>query len=211
MSRIYDVKAGSIRIDGVDIRDVSLESLRENVCVVPQQTVLWNDTVAFNIRYGRPDATDEEVVSAAKAASIYDTIIRMPQGFDTALGERGVRLSGGEAQRLSAARAMLKGAPIILQDEATAALDSKTEAEVTKALNDVSRKATRLIVAHRLSTVTDADEILVLARGEIVERGKHEELVRLGGQYAQMWHIQTRGEQGIGEDGDKSDNRKTTR
>lgn len=190
-SRIYDPGSGSILIDGQDITKVSLDSLRRNVSVVPQRVTIWNDTVTYNLLYGRPEATMEEVVAAAKAAELHDTIMKMPLGYDTVLGEKGVRMSGGEAQRLSAARALLKQSNIILCDEWTASLDSRTEAELTKSLNAV-KGLTRLVVAHRLSTIFDADLIIVLRAGSIVEQGSHNDLLQIAnGVYADMWRRQS--------------------
>lgn len=190
-SRIYDANRGSIHIDGQDITKVSLGSLRRNVSVVPQRVTIWNDTVTYNLLYGRPEATMEEVVAAAKAAELHETIMKMPFGYDTVLGEKGVRMSGGEAQRLSAARALLKQSRIILCDEWTASLDSRTEAELTKSLNAV-KGLTRLVVAHRLSTIFDADLIIVLRAGSIVEQGTHSDLLQIrDGVYADMWRRQS--------------------
>jgi ATP-binding cassette, subfamily B, heavy metal transporter len=198
LTRVYDVTSGSIRIDGEDIADVSLYSLRQSMSVVPQHVTVWNDTVTYNLLYGRPDASKEEVVAAAKAAELHETIMEMPQGYNTVLGEKGVRLSGGEAQRLAAARALLKDASIILCDEWTASLDSRTEAELTKSLNAVGGR-TKLIVAHRLFSIFDADLILVLRDGAIVEQGTHNSLLTIpNGVYADMWRRQS--ELGQGDD-----------
>lgn len=206
-SRIYDVNSGSIRIDGQDISIVSLDSLRRSVSVVPQRVTIWNDTVTYNLLYGRPSATMEEVIAAAKAAELHETIMKMPLGYDTVLGEKGVRMSGGEAQRLSAARALLKQSNIILCDEWTASLDSRTEAELTKSLNAV-KGLTRLVVAHRLSTIFDADLIIVLRAGKIVEQGTHKALLQNpDGMYADMWRRQS--EVGLQGTGDYNSNEST--
>lgn len=188
--RFYDAIEGSVEIDGQDVRDVTQKSLRASVGMVPQDTVLFNDTIAYNIRYGRPEATDEEVREAAKLAQISDFIDGLPQGFDTPVGERGLKLSGGEKQRVAIARTILKSPPILILDEATSALDTQTEREIQSALDHVSQNRTTLVIAHRLSTVINADEIIVLRAGEIAERGNHEALLALDGLYAQMWNRQ---------------------
>jgi ATP-binding cassette, subfamily B, heavy metal transporter len=193
--RFYDVTGGRILIDGQDIRAVTQHSLREAIGMVPQDTVLFNDTVRYNIRYGRWDASDTEVERAAGLAQI-DTFIRStPKGYDTEVGERGLKLSGGEKQRVAIARTILKGPPILVLDEATSALDSHTEREIQDALDSVSRGRTTLVIAHRLSTIIGADEILVLNRGEIVERGTHQQLLAKGGLYASMWNRQREAEE----------------
>ncbi|MGJ8528360.1 ABCB family ABC transporter ATP-binding protein/permease [Maritalea sp.] len=188
--RFYDAIEGSVEIDGQDVRDVTQKSLRASVGMVPQDTVLFNDTIAYNIRYGRPDATDEEVMEAARLAQIADFIEGLPQGFDTPVGERGLKLSGGEKQRVAIARTILKSPPILILDEATSALDTQTEREIQSALDHVSQNRTTLVIAHRLSTVINADEIIVLKAGEIAERGNHENLLEQDGLYAQMWNRQ---------------------
>lgn len=188
--RFYDAIEGSVEIDGQDVRNVTQKSLRASVGMVPQDTVLFNDTIAYNIRYGRPDATDEEVHEAAKLAQISDFIDGLPQGFDTPVGERGLKLSGGEKQRVAIARTILKSPPILILDEATSALDTQTEREIQSALDHVSQNRTTLVIAHRLSTVINADEIIVLRAGEIAERGNHEALLAQDGLYAQMWNRQ---------------------
>ncbi|MEP1442454.1 MAG: ABC transporter ATP-binding protein/permease [Hyphomicrobiales bacterium] len=185
--RFYEASSGRVTIDGQDIRDVTQNSLRSAIGMVPQDTVLFNDTVAYNIRYGRPSASDEEVREAARMAQIADFIETLPEGFDTEVGERGLKLSGGEKQRVAIARTILKAPPILLLDEATSALDTHTEREIQAALDEVSQDRTTLVIAHRLSTVIGADEIIVLERGEIRERGKHDELLNLDGLYASMW------------------------
>ena len=188
--RFYEPVEGRILIDGQDIREVKQKSLRAAIGMVPQDTVLFNDTIRYNIRYGRPDATDEEVENAARLAQIADFIAKLPSGYDTMVGERGLKLSGGEKQRVAIARTILKNPPILLLDEATSALDSHTEKEIQAALRQVSHNRTTLIIAHRLSTVVEADEILVLEHGRIVERGRHGDLVARGGKYAAMWNRQ---------------------
>jgi ATP-binding cassette, subfamily B, heavy metal transporter len=188
--RFYDVTGGRILIDGQDIRDVTQKSLRDAIGMVPQDTVLFNDTVRYNIRYGQWDASDAEVEQAARLAQIDEFIHSTPRGYDTEVGERGLKLSGGEKQRVSIARTILKGPPILVLDEATSALDSHTEKEIQDALDRVSRGRTTLVIAHRLSTIIGADEILVLDRGEIVERGHHQQLLANHGLYASMWNRQ---------------------
>ena len=193
--RFYDVNGGRILIDGHDIRDVTQKSLREAIGMVPQDTVLFNDTVRYNIHYGRWDATDADVEEAAQLAQI-DTFIRStPKGYDTEVGERGLKLSGGEKQRVAIARTILKGPPILVLDEATSALDSHTEKEIQDALDRVSRNRTTLVIAHRLSTIVGADEIIVLDRGEIAERGTHRQLLAQQGLYASMWNRQREAEE----------------
>lgn len=193
--RFYDVTGGRVLIDGQDIRAVTQQSLREAIGMVPQDTVLFNDTVRYNIRYGCWDASDTEVERAAGLAQI-DTFIRStPKGYETEVGERGLKLSGGEKQRIAIARTILKGPPILVLDEATSALDSHTEREIQDALDRVSRGRTTLVIAHRLSTIVGADEILVLSRGEIVERGTHQQLLAKGGLYASMWNRQREAEE----------------
>ncbi len=188
--RFYDVVDGAILIDGQDLRDVRQEGLRAHVGMVPQDTVLFNETIAYNIRYGRPDASDEEVEAAAEMAQIGDFIRALPDGFKTEVGERGLKLSGGEKQRVAIARTLLKAPPILILDEATSALDTQTEREIQTALDEVSRDRTTVVIAHRLSTVVSADEILVLRAGEVIERGTHDELLKHGGLYSEMWNRQ---------------------
>ncbi|MDP2125396.1 MAG: ABC transporter ATP-binding protein/permease [Parvibaculum sp.] len=188
--RFYDIAEGSVRIDGQDIRGVTQASLRAAIGMVPQDTVLFNDTIRYNIRYGRPDATDAEVEEAARLAQIAGFIERLPKGYDTRVGERGLKLSGGEKQRVAIARTILKNPPILLLDEATSALDTHTEKEIQTALKGISENRTTLIIAHRLSTVIDADEILVLEQGRVMERGRHDDLLAKGGVYAAMWNRQ---------------------
>ncbi|UTO28901.1 ABCB family ABC transporter ATP-binding protein/permease [Bartonella harrusi] len=188
--RFYDVDSGSITIDGQDIRDVTQKSLREAIGMVPQDTVLFNDTIAYNIFYGRPAATDEEMRKAAEMAQISKFIEMLPEGFQSMVGERGLKLSGGEKQRVAIARTLLKAPPLLILDEATAALDTATEQEIQQALDIVSRGRTTLIIAHRLSTVINADEILVLKNGRIIENGTHAQLLHKKGLYASMWNKQ---------------------
>jgi ATP-binding cassette, subfamily B, heavy metal transporter len=188
--RFYDVTGGRILIDGQDIREVTQTSLRAAIGMVPQDTVLFNDTISYNIRYGRWDASDEEVREAARLAQIDNFIRHAPKGYETEVGERGLKLSGGEKQRVAIARTILKGPPILVLDEATSALDSHTERDIQDALDRVARNRTTLVIAHRLSTIIGADQILVLDKGAIVERGTHEQLLAHGGLYASMWNRQ---------------------
>jgi ATP-binding cassette, subfamily B, heavy metal transporter len=188
--RFYDIKSGRVTIDGQDIRDVTQESLRSVIGIVPQDTVLFNDTVKYNIAYGRIGANEAEIKEAARLAQIDKFIVELPLGYEAMVGERGLKLSGGEKQRVAIARTILKNPPILLLDEATSALDTGTEREIQSALNLVSRNRTSLVIAHRLSTVVDADEILVLDHGQIIERGRHEQLLAQNGHYASMWNKQ---------------------
>jgi ATP-binding cassette subfamily B protein len=188
--RFYDVNAGRILIDGQDIRGVTQASLRAAIGIVPQDTVLFNDTVEYNVGYGRPGATRPEIENAAHLAHIHDFVAALPDGYQTKVGERGLKLSGGEKQRVAIARTILKSPPILLFDEATSALDSRTEREIQANLMEISRRRTTLIIAHRLSTVIHADEIIVLEDGRIAERGRHEELLEMNGRYAAMWRRQ---------------------
>ena len=188
--RLYDISGGKILIDGQDIRNVTQSSLRASIGMVPQDTVLFNDTIRYNIRYGRWDASDAEVEQAAQLAQIDDFIRMSPKGYETQVGERGLKLSGGEKQRVAIARTILKGPPILVLDEATSALDSHTEQEIQDALERVSRNRTSLVIAHRLSTIVGADEIIVLDQGRIAERGTHAQLLASGGLYASMWNRQ---------------------
>lgn len=188
--RFYDVTAGAVYIDDQDIRGVTQSSLREAIGIVPQDTVLFNDTLRYNIGYGKTDSTDEEIERAAKLAHIHDFIISLPDGYETKVGERGLKLSGGEKQRVAIARTILKKPSILVFDEATSALDTHTEREIQAHLREVSRDHTTLVIAHRLSTIIDADEIIVLEAGSIVERGRHDELLLKNGYYAAMWQNQ---------------------
>lgn len=193
--RFYDVTSGRILIDEQDIREVTQTSLRAAIGIVPQDTVLFNDTIEYNIRYGRPDASDEEVREAARMAQIEDFILDLPDGYKTMVGERGLKLSGGEKQRVAIARTILKAPPILMLDEATSALDSHTEKEIQDALDKVSRDRTTLVIAHRLSTIVHADNIIVLDRGRIAERGTHAQLLAQQGLYASMWARQREAEE----------------
>ena len=192
--RFYDVTGGALRIDGQDVRDVTQESLHTEIGVVPQDTVLFNDTIYYNIAYGRPEATREEVIEAAKAASIHEFISSLPEGYDTQVGERGLKLSGGEKQRVGIARTLLKNPPILLLDEATSALDTETEVEIQGELAAMGKGRTVITIAHRLSTIADADRIVVLEKGRIVEEGTHEDLLSRGGRYYSLWQRQASGE-----------------
>ena len=188
--RFYDVDRGAIRLHGIDLRALTQQSLRGAIGIVPQDTVLFNDTIAYNIRYGRPEASDDALVAAARAAQLTEFVTRLPEGYESRVGERGLKLSGGEKQRVAIARALLKNPPVLIFDEATSALDSRTEQAIQGSLDAAASGRTALVIAHRLSTVMHADEILVLDAGHIVERGRHAELLAQGGRYAQMWAAQ---------------------
>jgi len=188
--RFYDVQQGRILVNGQDIRGVTQSSLRSAIGVVPQDTVLFNDTIYYNIAYGRPDASREDIIAAAQAAHIHDFIESLPQGYDSMVGERGLKLSGGEKQRVAIARAILKNPAILIFDEATSALDSKSEKAIQAELRAIAQNRTTLVIAHRLSTVIDAEQILVMDKGRIAERGTHRELLAQGKLYAQMWNLQ---------------------
>lgn len=189
--RFYDVTSGAIRIDGQDLRDVTQSSVHGMIGVVPQDTVLFNDTVYYNIAYGRAGASRDEVEAAAKAARIHDFIISLPEGYETTVGERGLKLSGGEKQRVGIARTLLKNPPILILDEATSALDTQTERDIQDSLLAMGQGRSVITIAHRLSTIADADQIIVLEAGEIVERGTHDMLLANGGRYAAMWARQS--------------------
>ena len=190
--RFYDVTGGAVRIDGLDVRQVTQASLHHAIGVVQQDVFLFADTIGNNIRYGKPNATMEEVIEAAKRAEIYEDIMQMPDGFDTYVGERGTLLSGGQKQRVSIARIFLKNPPILILDEATSALDSVTEAKIQSALDALAVGRTTLIIAHRLSTIRSASRILVISEGRICEQGTHEELLQKGGLYAELQKTQSR-------------------
>jgi ABC-type transport system involved in Fe-S cluster assembly fused permease/ATPase subunit len=193
--RFYDVTEGRVEVDGQDVRDLTQASLRAAIGVVPQDTVLFNDTILYNIAYGRPDATQSEIEDAARQAQIHDFVMRLPERYETRVGERGLKLSGGEKQRVAIARTLLKDPRILILDEATSALDTSTEQDIQAALRAVARHRTTLVIAHRLSTVVDADEILVLDDGRVSERGTHGALLAQGGLYARMWALQAEQEQ----------------
>src|SRR5690606_23067537 len=188
--RFYDVSAGAVLIDGQDIRHVTQHSLRQAIGIVPQDTVLFNDTIEYNIAYGRPGAQRADVVAAAKSAYIHDFIESLPDGYDTMVGERGLKLSGGEKQRVAIARTLLKHPAILIFDEATSALDTHAEQAIQSQLKEIARDRTTLVIAHRLSTIADAAQILVMDQGRIVERGTHAALLSANGLYAQMWQRQ---------------------
>ena len=188
--RFYDVNNGSIRIDGQDIRDVTQASVHNSIGIVPQDTVLFNDTIGYNIAYGREDASNDDIVAAAKSAKIHDFIISLADGYNTTVGERGLKLSGGEKQRVGIARTLLKNPPILVLDEATSALDTETERNIQESLRGLGSGRSVITIAHRLSTVVDADQIVVLEKGVIVEKGTHDELLNLNGRYTKMWQIQ---------------------
>jgi ATP-binding cassette subfamily B protein len=188
--RFYDVQSGSILIDGQPIKEIQQASLRKAIGIVPQDTVLFNDSIGYNIAYGNPTASQLEITQAAKAAQIDEFIMSLPDGYQTAVGERGLKLSGGEKQRVAIARTLLKDPALLIFDEATSALDSKTEKAIQAEINKLTSNRTALIIAHRLSTIVHAEQILVMSAGEIIERGTHEQLIALQGQYAQMWSMQ---------------------
>jgi ABC-type transport system involved in Fe-S cluster assembly fused permease/ATPase subunit len=188
--RFYDIDDGAVKIDGQDLRDVTQSSVRAAIGIVPQDTVLFNDTIFYNIAYGRPSASREEVEEAAKLARIHDFVLSLPDGYMTRVGERGLKLSGGERQRVSIARTILKRPKLLVFDEATSALDTRTEKEIQESLRQISAGVTTLVIAHRLSTVVDADQIAVLDKGAVVERGTHRDLLAADGVYAQMWRRQ---------------------
>ncbi|WP_434778283.1 ABCB family ABC transporter ATP-binding protein/permease [Neisseria sp. Ec49-e6-T10] len=188
--RFYDVQSGAIEINGVNIQQMTQKSLRQHIGIVPQDTVLFNDTIAYNIAYGHPKATDQEIIAAAKAASIHQFIESLPEGYQTQVGERGLKLSGGEKQRVAIARTLLKNPPILILDEATSALDTRTERAIQEELLQIAKSRTTLIIAHRLSTIVDADNIIVMEHGQVIESGNHKTLLAQQGRYAQMWAMQ---------------------
>jgi subfamily B ATP-binding cassette protein MsbA len=190
--RFYDVTEGAVLIDGRDVRGIALSSLTSQIALVDQETTLFRESIANNIRYGKPDATEDEVIEAARAAFAHDFIMQLPDGYSTNIGDRGVRLSGGQRQRICIARALLKNAPILILDEATSALDTESEQMVQKALDNLMINRTTFVIAHRLSTVLHADTIVVLDRGTIVETGRHEELLDRGGLYQRLYTMQFR-------------------
>ena len=181
------MNGGALKIDGQDIRDITQTSLHKAIGVVPQDTVLFNDSIYYNIAYGRPDASREEVEEAARAAKIHDFVVGLPDGYETSVGERGLKLSGGEKQRVGIARTLLKNPPILLLDEATSALDTQTERDIQDSLREMGQGRTVITIAHRLSTIADADQIVVLEQGKIVEQGRHEDLLTRQGRYSAMW------------------------
>ncbi|MGB5870850.1 MAG: ABC transporter ATP-binding protein/permease, partial [Albidovulum sp.] len=203
--RFYDVTGGALRIDGQDLRDITQQSLHQQIGVVPQDTVLFNDTVYYNIAYGNPDAPRERLIAAAKAAKIHDFIMSLPEGYETKVGERGLKLSGGEKQRVGIARTLLKNPPILLLDEATSALDTQTERDIQDSLKLMGQGRTVITIAHRLSTIADADRIVVLEAGQIVEEGRHDDLLARAGRYAAMWARQSAEEGKLAEVSAKSD------
>jgi subfamily B ATP-binding cassette protein MsbA len=188
--RFYDVTEGKIMINDTDLRHASITSLRRQIAIVTQDPILFNDTIRNNIRYGKPDATEEEIIAAAKAAYAYDFVMSFPKGFDTLVGELGGRLSGGEKQRLCIARALIKDAPILILDEATSSLDTEAEAVVQKALENLMRGRTAFVIAHRLSTIRNANQVVVLVNGRIVETGNHNDLLNLQGEYYKLYQMQ---------------------
>jgi ATP-binding cassette subfamily B protein len=185
------VTSGHVRIDGQDVKDVTQSSLHAKIGVVPQDTVLFNDTIRYNIAYGRPEASQAEVEAAARAAKIHDFIVSLPEGYQTVVGERGLKLSGGEKQRVGIARTLLKNPPILILDEATSALDTQTERDIQESLHAMGEGRSVIVIAHRLSTIADADQIVVMDQGRIIERGTHDALIAQGGRYAAMWAAQS--------------------
>ena len=188
--RFYDITRGEISIDGYDLRDLDLVSLRKMIAIVTQDTILFNDTIASNITYGQPDCSNERMYAAAQAANAHKFIAEQPQGYETVIGEKGVRLSGGQRQRLSIARALVKDAPILILDEATSALDSESEIEVQQAIEHLMENRTTIVIAHRLSTIRNTDRICVMEKGQIVEQGNHDELLLREGRYQQLYEMQ---------------------
>ena len=194
--RFYEVNEGSISIGGHKIQKLTQDSLRAAIGVVPQDTVLFNDTLRENVRYGRPDASEQAILAASEHAMLTEFISKLPKGYDTLVGERGLKVSGGEKQRIAIARALLKGPRIFLFDEATSSLDSHTEQAINQSLQTIARNHTTLVIAHRLSTVVDCDEIIVLEEGRIVERGSHRQLLEQSGRYKEMWQVQMQSDRG---------------
>jgi ATP-binding cassette, subfamily B, bacterial len=192
LPRFYDVASGSITIDGIDVRSMTIHGLRSNISMVLQDVFLFNGTIGENIRYSNLSASDDEVVRASKAARAHDFIMALPEGYQTQIGERGVKLSGGQKQRLAIARAVLKNAPILILDEATSAVDTETEAEIQEALNELMRGRTSIVIAHRLSTIKNADQIIVLDQGRIVEQGRHQDLIFGNGRYQRLHEAHAR-------------------
>jgi ATP-binding cassette, subfamily B, heavy metal transporter len=192
--RFYDVAAGSISVNGTDIRKITQSSLHSSIGVVPQDTVLFNETLRYNIDYGRPGSTQDQIEGAARAAQLEGFIASLPNGYDSNVGERGLKLSGGEKQRVALARMLLKNPPIVILDEATSALDSRNEQAVQSALDNAAKGRTTLVIAHRLSTIVDADQILVMDDGAVIERGRHDELIALRGAYSRLWMMQQAGD-----------------
>ena len=197
--RFYNAEKGSLQVDGHDVRNITIDTLRQHMGVVPQDTVLFNESIMYNLKYARPTATDEEVFAACKAASIHEKILTFPDDYNSRVGERGLKLSGGEKQRIAIARTIIKNPRIILLDEATAALDSETEQNIQEALRQLSQGRTTLVIAHRLSTITTADQIVVLHSGKVAEVGTHNELLELKGRYASMWRKQIRAQRAAAE------------
>jgi subfamily B ATP-binding cassette protein MsbA len=190
LPRFHDPTSGAVLWDGTDLRDAQITSLRQQIAIVTQETILFNDTVRYNITYGRPEATDEDMHDAARTALAHDFIMELPEGYDTVIGERGTFLSGGQRQRLAIARALLTNAPVLVLDEATSALDAESEQLVQRAINNLIRDRTTIVIAHRLSTVRRADAIVVMEAGQIIEQGTHAELLGRGGRYQRLYEMQ---------------------
>ena len=190
MFRFYDIESGAVTIDGINLTDITQDSLRRAIGIVPQDTVLFNDTIGYNIGYARPSASQDEIIAAAKAAQIHDFVSGLPKGYETMVGERGLKLSGGEKQRVAIARTLLKDPAILILDEATSALDSVTERDIQTALDNAAKDRTTLVIAHRLSTIVNADRIIVMEDGSIAEQGTHAQLLKKAGLYAKLWKQQ---------------------